>query len=145
MDFHLTRNRCINLLVSIPKNAVCGSEPKPCNWGFSAASSNYRLLQCEDAPNVRKKGESNLSFLALYLVFFLLTFFFFPVGLLDTIATSNLQFSDFYIYNFVCTRCLNTSSKICPNIAELNRQKGKKIYERMSPFVFFRFFLFSFF
>jgi hypothetical protein len=31
--------------------------------------------------------------LALYLVFFLLPFFFFPVGLLDTIATSNLQLS----------------------------------------------------
>jgi hypothetical protein len=31
--------------------------------------------------------------LALYLVFFLLPFFFFPVELLDTIATSNLQLS----------------------------------------------------
>jgi len=66
--------------------------------GLSAASPNYRLLQCKDAPKCEEKRESNLSFLALYLVFFLLTFFFFPVGLLDTIATSNLQFSAISIY-----------------------------------------------
>jgi len=36
--------------------------------------------------------------LALYFVFFLLPFFFFPVGLLDTIATSNLQFSVISVY-----------------------------------------------
>jgi hypothetical protein len=44
------------------------------------------------------KKESNLSLLALYLVFFLLPFFFFPVGLLDTIATSNLVYSAISIY-----------------------------------------------
>jgi|CryGeyStandDraft_6_1057127.scaffolds.fasta_scaffold76070_2 hypothetical protein len=36
--------------------------------------------------------------LALYFVFFLLPFFFFPVALLDTIATSNLQLSAISTY-----------------------------------------------
>jgi len=89
--------------------------------GLSAASPIYRLLQCKDAPKCEEKGRVTLSFLALYLVFFLLTFFFFPVGLLDKIATSNLQFSDFSIYNFVCTRYLNTLSKICPNMVINNK------------------------
>jgi len=45
-----------------------------------------------------KKEESNLSLLALYLAFFLLPFFFFPVELLDTIATSNLQLLAISLY-----------------------------------------------
>jgi len=55
----------------------------------------HQTIACFKAKAPRKcekKGESNLLLLALYLVFFLLSFFFFAVGLLDTIATSNLQF-----------------------------------------------------
>ena len=68
-----------------------------------------------------EKWEINLSLLSLYLVFFLLTFFFFPAGLFDTTATSNLQLSGFYLYDFLCTRYLDTSAKIRPKMI-LNRQ-----------------------
>jgi hypothetical protein len=67
---------------------------------LSAASQKYRLLQCKDAPKNERKRESNLSFLALYLVFFLLPFFFFSVALLGTIATSKLSAISAYIISY---------------------------------------------
>ena len=73
----------------------------------------HQNIVCFDVRASRKcekKRESNPSLLALYLVFFLLPFFFFPVGFLDTIATSNLELSAISPYIISYARAtLNTN------------------------------------
>jgi hypothetical protein len=68
-----------------------------------------------------EKGESNLSLLALF--GFLFTSFFLLSGWTfgHDCDLKSTVISDFSIYNFVCTHCINTLSKICPNVVIDNK------------------------
>jgi hypothetical protein len=59
--------------------------------------NHFKLYCVHGKKGCDKKRESNLSLLALYLVFFLLTFFFFPVELLDTVLPQTYSISGFSI------------------------------------------------